>query len=222
MFEDRKDAGERLARALEKYRNMGVLVLGIPRGGVETAYYVAKHLNAELSVVITRKLGYQNNTEIAFGAVAEDGSVYISDTARFDISKEEMNEALRQQKEEIKRRIKKLRRGKPLPEIRDRIVIIADDGIATGATLIATIDLCKKRMPAKLIAAAPIADDHMRAVLKEMVDEVVILETPSFFRSVSQGYENFNNLSDEEALLFIQTWEKEHPAAAFLQNKELE
>ena len=222
MFEDRKDAGERLARALEKYRNMGVLVLGIPRGGVETAYYVAKHLNAELSVVITRKLGYPTNPEIAFGAVAEDGSVYISDTARFDISKEEMNEALRQQKEEIKRRIKKLRRGKPLPEIRDRIVIIADDGIATGATLIATIDLCKKRMPAKLIAAAPIADDHMRAVLKEMVDEVVILETPSFFRSVSQGYENFNNLSDEEALLFIQTWEKEHPAAAFLQNKELE
>jgi len=222
MFVDRKNAGERLGLALEKYRNTNVLVLGIPRGGVETAYYVAKHLNAELSVVITRKLGYPTNPEIAFGAVAEDGSVYISDTARFDISKEEMNEALRQQKEEIKRRIKKLRRGKPLPEIRDRIVIIADDGIATGATLIATIDLCKKRMPAKLIAAAPIADDHMRAVLKEMVDEVVILETPSFFRSVSQGYENFNNLSDEEALLFIQTWEKEHPAAAFLQNKELE
>src|SRR5688572_9947800 len=108
MFEDRKDAGERLGRALEKYCNMNVLVLGIPRSGVETAYYVAKHLNAELSVVITRKLGYPTNPETAFGAVAEDGSVYISDTAKFDLSKEEINEALRQQKEEIKRRIKKL------------------------------------------------------------------------------------------------------------------
>jgi len=221
MFEDRKDAGERLGRALEKYRNTNVLVLGIPRGGVETAYYVARHLNAELSVVITRKLGYPTNPETAFGAVAEDGSVYISDTARFDISKEVMNEALGQQKEEIKRRIRKLRRGKPIPEIKDRIVIIVDDGIATGATLIATIDLCKKRMPAKLIAAAPIADEHMRAVLLKMVDEVVILETPLFYCSVSQGYEDFNNLSDEEALLFIEAWEKDHTAATFLQNKEL-
>ncbi len=220
MFEDRKDAGERLGRALEIYRNMNVLVLGIPRGGVETAYYVAKHLNAELSVVITRKLGYPTNPEAAFGAVAEDGSVYISETARFDVSKEEMNEALRQQREEIKRRIKKLRRGKPIPEIKDRIVIIVDDGIATGATLIATIDLCKKRMPAKIIAAAPIADEHMKAILQEMVDEVVILETPAFYSAVSQGYENFNNLTDDEALSFIETWEKEHPAAAFLQNKE--
>jgi putative phosphoribosyl transferase len=221
MFEDRKDAGERLGRALEKYRNMNVLVLGIPRGGVETAYYVAKHLNAELSVVITRKLGYPTNLEAAFGAVAEDGSVYISDAARFDLSKEEMNEALRQQKEEIKRRIKKLRRGKPIPEIRDRIVIIVDDGIATGATLIATIDLCKKRMPAKVVVAAPIAGEGMAGILQEMVDEVVILETPPFYNAVSQGYENFNNLSDEEALTFIETWENEHPAAAFLQNKEL-
>jgi putative phosphoribosyl transferase len=221
MFEDRKDAGERLGRALEKYRNMNVLVLGIPRGGVETAYYVAKHLNAELSVVITRKLGYPANPEAAFGAVAEDGSVYISDNARFDLSKEEMNEALRQQKEEIKRRIKKLRRGKPLTEIRNRIVMIVDDGIATGATLIATIDLCKKRMPQKIIVAAPIAGQGMEGILKEMVDEVVILETPPFFNSVSQGYENFNDLSDEEALSFIETWEKEYTAAAVLPNKEL-
>ena len=222
MFEDRKDAGERLGRALEKYRNTNVLVLGIPRGGVETAYYVAKHLNAELSVVITRKLGYPTNPEAAFGAVAEDGSVYISDSARFDLSKEEMNEVLRQQKEEIRRRIKKLRRGKPIPEIRDRVVIIADDGIATGATLIATIDLCKRRMPARIIVAAPIAGERMEKILQEMVDEVVILETLSFYSAVSQGYENFDNLSDEDALSFIETWEKEHPAAASLQNKELE
>jgi putative phosphoribosyl transferase len=208
MFEDRKDAGERLGRALEKYCNMNVLVLGIPRGGVETAYYVAKHLNAELSVVITRKLGYPINPETAFGALAEDGSVYISDSATLNLSEDEMNDVLRQQKEEIKRRIKKLRRGKPIPEIRDRIVIIADDGIATGATLFATIELCKKRMPAKIIVAAPIAGERIVGILQEMVDEVVILETPAFYTAVSQGYENFNNLTDEEALSFIETWEK--------------
>lgn len=217
MFEDRKEAGERLGRALEKYRNMNVLVLGIPRGGVETAYYVAKHLNAELSVVITRKLGYPTNPEAAFGAVAEDGSIYVSDSARFNLSKEEMNEVLRHQREEIKRRIKKLRRGKPIPEMKDRIVIIADDGIATGATLIATIDLCKRRKPARIIVAAPIAGGGMRGILQEMVDEVVILETPPFFSAVSQGYENFTNLSDEEALSFIETYEQENPAAGFLQ-----
>ena len=218
MFEDRKDAGERLGRALEKFRGLNVLVLGIPRGGVETAYYVARHIDAELSVVITRKLGYPSNPEAAFGAVAEDGSVYISDNARFHLSKGEMNDVLRQQREEIKRRIKKIRRGNPLPEIRDRIVIIVDDGIATGATLIATIDLCKRRMALKIVVAAPIASEGMREILQAMVDEVVILEIPPFFSAVSQGYKHFNNLSDEEALSFIETWEKEHPTQAFLQN----
>jgi putative phosphoribosyl transferase len=211
MFKDRKDAGIKLGHALEKYCNMNVLVLGIPRGGVETAYYVARHLNAELSVVITRKLGYPTNPETAFGAIAEDGSVYISEFAKSDLSKAEMNEVFRQQKEEIKQRIKKLRRGRPITDIRGRTVIIVDDGIATGATLIATIDLCKKRMPAKIIVAAPVADEHIRSVLLKMVDEVVILETPLFYSAVSQGYEIFNNLTDEEAFLFIESWEKEHP-----------
>jgi len=116
MFRDRKDAGQKLALALERYRNMNVLVLGIPRGGVETAYYVAKHLNAEMSIVITRKLGYPFNPEAAFGAVAEDGSLYISESASKNLSSEDMSEVLDNQKQEIRRRVQKLRRGKPLPE----------------------------------------------------------------------------------------------------------
>jgi predicted phosphoribosyltransferase len=210
MFANRKDGGEKLGRALEKYRDKNVLVLGIPRGGAETAYYVARHLNGQLALVITRKLGYPINPEAAFGAVAEDGSVYISETARMNLTDEEMNQVLQQQKKEITRRIQKLRHGHPLPKMKERIVIIVDDGIATGATLFATIELCKKQHPEKIIVAAPIAGQRMEGILRNMVDEVVILETPTFYSAVSQGYEDFYNLTDEEALTFIDKWSKEH------------
>jgi putative phosphoribosyl transferase len=208
MFRDRKDAAEKLAHALEKYRNKKALVLGIPRGGIETAYYVAKHLNAELSLVVTRKLGYPFNPEAAFGALAEDGSLYISELARENLSEETMKEVIEQQMLEIRRRIQKLRRGKPLPELQDRTVIITDDGIATGATLLATIELCKNKKAGKIVVAAPIAGERMNHNLRNIVDDVVILETPSNYYAVSQGYENFYNLTDEEALEFMDTWEK--------------
>lgn len=214
MFFDRKDAGEKLGQALEHYQDKDVLVLGIPSGGAETAYYVAQHLHADLAMVVTRKLGYPSNPEAAFGAIAEDGSLYISDMAQNVLSAEEMNEVLQFQKEEIKRRIQKLRKGKPLPELKDRIVIVVDDGIATGATLFATIELCRKRKAKKIVVAAPISGTNMKNKLLHLVDEVVILNTPEFYTAVSQGYENFSDLSDEEAMMFMDKWEnnvhKEH------------
>ena len=197
---------------MEKYRNMNVLVLGIPRGGVETAFYLAKHLNAELSLVIARKLAYPFNPEAAFGAVAEDGNVYISEMARQHLTDQEINEILWKQNAEIQRRIQKFRRGKRLPAIEGRTVIIADDGIATGATLFAAIALCKTKKAGKIVVASPVAGKAMEGLLRKMVDEVVILETPSFYSAVSQGYEDFYNLSDEEALTFIAKWEEDHPA----------
>ncbi len=209
MFRDRRDAGEQLGRALEKYRDQNVIVIGIPRGGVETAYYVAKHLNAEMSLVVTRKLGYPFNPEAAFGAVAEDGSLYIADAADQYISSDEVQRVLKEQQHEIKRRVQKLRKGKPLPKLEGRIVIITDDGIATGATLFATISLCKKMKAAKITVAAPIAGQRMESMLLGMVDEVLILEKPPFYSAVSQGYEDFDNLTDEEALAFMDKWETE-------------
>lgn len=209
MFNDRKDAAEKLARALEKYRNTKALVLGIPRGGAETAYYVAKYLNAEMSLVITRKLGYPANPEAAFGAVAEDGSLYISEAASQILSAETMNEVIKEQKKEIQRRIRQLRNGKPLPDLKERTVIIVDDGIATGATLFATIMLCKKRMAEKIVVATPIAGSGMDETLKRKVDDVIILETPPDFRAVSQGYYDFYNLTDIEAVAFMEKWERD-------------
>ncbi len=210
MFIDRKDAAEKLAKALEKYRNSKALVLGIPRGGVETAYYVAKYLDLELSIVITRKLGYPKNPEAAFGALAEDGSLYISPTARQVLSEEMMGEVIEEQRKEIQRRKKIMRDNKPLPDLQDRVVIIVDDGIATGATVFATVILCKKMMARKIVVAAPIAGPEMEEILTGKVDEVILLESPPEFQAVSQGYFDFANLTDEEAMAFMQKWEREN------------
>jgi predicted phosphoribosyltransferase len=210
MFRDRRDAAEQLGQALEKYRNSNPLVLGIPRGGAETAYYVAKYLNAEMSVVVTRKLGYPSDPEFAVGAIAEDGSLYLSDHASTKLSQEEMNHVINSQKEEIKRRIKLLRNGEDIPNLKGRTVILVDDGIATGSTLFASIMLCQNKGASRLIVASPIAGEDMFERLFRMVDEVVILESPPFYRAVSQGYASFKNLTDEEALEFMKKWKVEH------------
>ncbi|ELR71612.1 hypothetical protein C900_02420 [Fulvivirga imtechensis AK7] len=210
MFKDRKDAGVQLAKALGKYEGQNVLILGIPRGGVETAYYVAKHLNAEMSVVVTRKLGYPYNPEAAFGAIAEDGSVYISDAGKQMLADKEINEVMEREKAEVQRRLLKLRQGRPLPKIQGRTVIIVDDGIATGATLFATIELCRHKKAAKIVVAAPISDERMKSILHRKADDVVILETPPFYRAVSQGYRDFSTVSDQQALEYLDKWEKEY------------
>jgi putative phosphoribosyl transferase len=216
MFLNRKDAGQKLGLALEAYKNKNAMVVAIPRGGVEIGYYVAKHLDAELTVVITRKLGYPTNPEAAFGALAEDGSLYISQTAATLLTTPEMDEVIRREEDEIDRRIFILRRGRPLPDMEDRIVIIVDDGIATGATLFATLELCRKLKPDKIVVAAPIAGQAMERTLlqKHKVDHVVILESPLEYRAVSQAYETFIALTDEEASDFLkkrdQEWRMHH------------
>lgn len=207
-FKDRKDAGEQLAEALKKYKNQNPIVIGIPRGGVETAYYVAKFLDAELSIIVTRKLGYPHNPELAFGALAEDGSLYISDSAAYRITEDEINKIIEQQNQEIQRRIRKLRAGKSLPALKGKIVILVDDGIATGATLFASIMVCKNQKAEKIIVAAPVSGTEIIETLRKQVDEVIILETIDEYYAVSQGYDNFSNLTDDEALQFLKNWSK--------------
>ena len=135
MFTDRTDGALQLATALEEYKNKNVVVLGIPRGGAVTAYYVAMHLNAEFSLLISRKLGHPYNPEYAVGAIAEDGTIHLNPYAMEEVGKEDIDQVVAEQKKEIERRIKVLRKGEPLPVLKNRIVIIVDDGIATGATV---------------------------------------------------------------------------------------
>lgn len=210
MFKDRKEAGERLGVALDHYRNKNALVVGIPRGGIETAFYVARHLKAELVPVITRKLGFPFNPEAAMGAVAEDGSFFLFDSTKKEIEGKELKSILTKEEAEIRRRINVFRQGKPLPSMKGRIVIVVDDGIATGATVFATLQLCKKQGPSRLVIASPVADTGMEAQLHSFADEVVILLTPPFFGAVSQGYANFENLTDEETLSILKRWDREH------------
>lgn len=210
MFRDRKDGGEKLAKALEHYKNKDVLVLGIPRGGVETAYYVAKHLHAQLSFVVTRKLGYPFNPEAAFGALAEDGSLFIFEETRRVLSPSTIQGVVEREQKEITRRITRLRKGTALPPVKGRIVIIVDDGIATGATLFATIELCKNQQAAKIVVAAPVASEHIENMLLKKADEVVILQMPPFYYAVSQGYYTFSDLEDEQVLEIMERWEKEN------------
>lgn len=209
MFNDRKDAAEQLAKELEKYKDKNVIVLGIPRGGAETAFYVAKHINADFSLIIARKLGHPGNPEYALGAIAEDGTIHLNRNATTEVSKQTIDEAAELQKKEIERRIKTLRNGEPLPSLKKKTVIIVDDGIATGATMFAAIKMCKKHGAGKIIAAAPVAGTEMEKELREIVDDVVILETPVFYQAVSQVYNSFYNLTDNEALQFMERWKKE-------------
>ena len=218
MFYDRKDAALQLAKALEKYKDKEVVVLGIPRGGAVTGYYVAVHLNAGFSLVISRKLGHPANPEYAFGAVAEDGTIHLNKHAMQEVSQEEIDTAVAQQKKEIERRIMILRKGEPLPVIKNKIVLIVDDGIATGATIFAAIKMCRKKEAAKIVVAAPVSGWEIIEELKKDADEVVIPETPLFYHAVSQAYESFETVTDDEAMELLQKWKKEKST----QKQELE
>jgi putative phosphoribosyl transferase len=200
VFIDRNDAGRRLALALESYRGANPLVLAIPRGGVEVACRVAERLEAELSVLIVRKLPFPDNPESGFGAIAEDGTTVLLNRAVWPLSPDTVQKVVDRQKAEIKRRISVLRRGRPLPGIRGRTVILVDDGLAMGSTMRTAILLCKKRGAARVVAAVPVSGRRARRTVQPLADELVILEQPPDFRAVAQVYRNWCDVDDEEVL----------------------
>ena len=200
MFKNRKDAGEKLARALEKYRAENPLILAIPRGGVEVGLQVAKNLDADFSLIIARKLPFPDNPEAGFGAIAEDGSTFIFEDAYYWLSGETIERIKKEQISEIRRRVKALRGGNSLPEIKGRTAILIDDGIAMGSTMRATVELCKNRGAKKIVVAVPVAGREVAEDIRKKVDDLVVLEIPRYFRAVAEAYENWYDVSDEEVL----------------------
>jgi predicted phosphoribosyltransferase len=205
VFRDRRDAGRRLARALDHLRARQPVVLAIPRGGVVIGHEVAAYLGAPLAVVVPRKVRSFYNPELAVGAVAEDGAVFLDEELSRGLSRDYLEQEIAVQRAEIARRIQVYRRGEPLPPLEGRTAIVVDDGIATGATMIAALRAVRTRGPAWLVAAVPVAPPESVALLARDADEVVCLSTPALFHAVGQFYEDFAQVDDDEVARLLQT-----------------
>lgn len=207
MFEDRKDAGIKLAGALGKYKGKGVIVLAIPRGGVEVGCEVASYLEAQFSIVIARKLPLPSDPEAGFGAIAEDGSTFIFENAYEWLSRQTIEKIRSEQAREIIRRVKVLRSGRPLPKIRNKTVILVDDGLAMGSTMRTAIMLCRNSEAKKVVVAVPVSGEDVAEAIGSQADELVVLEKPAYFRAVAQAYRNWYDVQDKEVIELMKEWE---------------
>lgn len=200
MFIDRTDAGIQLGKALLQYKGPDTIVLAIPRGGVEVGYQVAKALGVPLSLIIARKLPLPWSPEAGFGAVAEDGSIWLVPDFRSYLTPDTVEEIIAGQTAEIRRRIDTLRAGRELPDIKGRTVILVDDGIAMGSTMRASVEYCRNQEAWKVVVAAPVTGRDTAEDMEEIADDVVILELPPSFRAVAQVYRKWYDVPDEEVL----------------------
>lgn len=208
MFDDRSDAGRQLARALGKYKNKGVLVCAVPRGGVEVGFHVAADLNADFSIVISRKLPFPYSPESGFGAIAEDGSTFLYPGFDGMVSQGDIARIKKEQRKEIKRRIRVLRGERSLPSMKQRTVILVDDGIAMGSTMRVSIAMCRSRGARIMVVAVPVTGRETAREIGELVDGIVVLEMPAGFRAVAQVYRNWHDVSDEEVLAIMERWDR--------------
>jgi predicted phosphoribosyltransferase len=203
MFADRRDAGRRLAAALAHYRGQLLLVLAVPRGGVLVAREVADFLHAPLSVIVPRKLRAPYNPELAIGAVAEGGAVFIDDDLAGTAGPAYLAQEVAAQRAEIARRVEVYRGGKPLPDLTRTCAIVVDDGIATGATVVAALRAVRTLHPARLVVAVPVAPPDSLARLAKEADEVVCLQAPEEFHAVGQFYADFTQVDDQTVLAVL-------------------
>ena len=207
MFQDRKDAGSRLAARLATYPLPRPLVLGLPRGGLPVALEVAQALDAELDVLVVRKVGAPGNPEYAIGAVGEDGVVVLDHTARrvLHLTSEYVDHLAAQQLKEVDRRVKAYRGGCLRLGIAGRNVIVVDDGLATGSTAAAAITVVRHFGAAHVTLAVPVGSVEAVERLSAMADQVVCLETPEPFYAVGQYYRDFSQVDDDEVIAILRS-----------------
>ena len=206
-FRDRRHAGRVLAERLSEYTNRSdVIVLALPRGGVPVGFEVASALQAPLDVFVVRKLGVPGREELAMGAVASGGVRFVNeDVVRgLNLPPAAIEQAATNQAEEVARREQLYRDGRPFPDLRDLIVILVDDGLATGSSMRAAVCALRQQRPARIIAAIPVgAADTCRALRSE-VDEVICAIAPEPFYAVGQWYEEFSQTADGEVRDLLQ------------------
>jgi putative phosphoribosyl transferase len=207
IFTNRQEAGRVLAERLEKYANReGVIVLGVPRGGVPVAFEVARALHAPMDIFVLRKLGVPGHEELAFGAIGSGGvRVLNADVVnKLGVSELEITAASKEETKELERRERLYRGNRPPLHVEGHTVILVDDGIATGASLRAAIQAIRKLKPATLVVATPVAPRTTFRSLRGEVDDLVCVETPDPFYGVGQFYEDFSQVSDEAVIELLE------------------
>jgi len=209
-FRDRLEAGQLLGRELKTWRGQRAVVLGIPRGGLIIAREVSRALEADLDIVLSHKLRAPGNPELAIGAVAEDGKLFLHEMLVQELGVE--SAYIQQEKErqlvEIARRTKLIRRILPKVPLKGSLVIITDDGVATGATMQAALWAARQEHPKKLIAALPVGPEETMRRLAKDADEMLCLRAPPFFAAVGQFYMRFPPVEDEEVLEILKDQRK--------------
>ena len=205
MFRDRLDAGARLAQALDGWRGSRPLVLGIPRGAVPMGKVIADRLGGDLDVVLTRKLHAPGSPEFAIGAIDETGWTYLADYAeRAGATPAYVARETASELATIRRRRAEYTPGRPPADPRGRVTIVVDDGLATGATMIAALHALRPRGPERLICAVPVASTEALAKVTPYADEVVCLATPPEFHAVGQFYGDFSQVDDAAVKALLQ------------------
>jgi putative phosphoribosyl transferase len=205
LFHDRIEAGAHLAERLGAYRGQDVLVLGIPRGGVPVAAEVARKLDAELDIVVARKLGAPFQPELAIGAVTANGGRYLNEALAQEagVTQEYLAAVTADEMTEAHRREERFRGKRPGPRISGRTVIVVDDGLATGATMRAAVRSLRKRQPVRLVVAIPVGPPQTCAALRAEADEVIALHEPEPFLAVGLYYEDFRPTDEREIELLL-------------------
>jgi len=206
-FHDRKDAGLQLVQKLRWLKDKDVIVLAIPRGGVLVGDIIAKSLNGKLDVIVPRKLGAPNNPELAIGAVMHDGSSYLNDyvVKTLNVDQQYIRSEIKEQVREIERRLQ-LFRGSKKYDLADKIIVLVDDGIATGATTMVAITWVKRQGPKMIVLATPVAPGEVARILEQIVDKLIVLMTPLEFGAVGEFYDDFSQVGDEQVVEILRKY----------------
>jgi len=207
IFKDRVEAGQLLAKKLEKEikKAQNVVVLAIPRGGVVVGKELSQFLSCPLDVIVTKKIGAPNNPELAIGAVGTIGEPVIDkDLAnQTGASQEYLQSQISQIKTQVKERETRFRVGRPALNLKDKLVIITDDGVATGATMKAAVEIVRQQNPKKIMVAVPVIAQDTLGEIEKLADEVVFIQAPKLFFAVGQFYQNFEQVSDSHVIKLL-------------------
>ena len=213
-FEDRRDAGRRLAGKLSRFEDEQTVVFALPRGGVPVGYEISRVLEAPLDVFVSRKLGAPDQPEFGIGAVATGGVRVLNQDVvrRLGIPDDYVEQITAQETAEVGRRLRYFRGERPEPEVVGRTVILVDDGLATGVTARAAVQALRLRKPRRLVLAAPVCAAQTADLFEAAVDELVCLESPSDLGAIGFWYRNFEQTSDEEVVELLERARSERGA----------